>query len=58
MGIQEEIFEVFFKKLEEDEKFPNSILEELKILWGNGEIGSQEKILEAIKRGSENVSKD
>jgi len=58
MGIQEEIFGVFFKKLEEDEKFPNSILEELKILWENGEIESQEKILEAIKRGCENVSKD
>jgi len=29
MGIQEEIFEVFFKKLEEDEKFPTSIVEKL-----------------------------
>jgi len=32
MGIQEDIFGVFFKKLEEDEKSPDSILEELKIL--------------------------
>ncbi len=31
MGIQEDIFGVFFKKLE-DEKFPDLILEELKIL--------------------------
>ena len=58
MGIQEDIFRVFFKKLEEDENFPDSILEELKILWENDEMGLQEKILEAIKRGCENVSKD
>lgn len=58
MGIQEEIFEEFFKKLEEDEKFPDSIIEELKKLWKNGEIASQEKILEVIERSCENVSKD
>lgn len=50
MGIQEEIFEAFFKKLKEDEKFPDLIVEELEKLWKNGEIASQEKIIEAIKK--------
>lgn len=56
MGIQEEVFEVFFKKLEDDEDFPDSIVEELKKLWESGEIASQEKILEVIERGNENDS--
>jgi hypothetical protein len=43
MGIQVEIFEGFFKKLEDDEDFPDSIVEELKRLWESGEIASQEK---------------
>ena len=58
MGIQEDIFEEFFKKLEEDEKFPDSIIEELRRLWEKGEIASQEKILEVIKRGCEDANKD
>jgi hypothetical protein len=58
MEIQREIFEEFFKKLEEDEKFPHSIIEELKSLWEGGEIISQEKIFEVIKRGCGYVNKD
>jgi len=58
MGIQVEIFEVFFKKLEEDEKFPTSIVEKLKKLWESGEITSKEKILEVMKEGSGNGSKN
>ncbi len=58
MGIQEDIAEQFFKKLEEDEKFPDLILEELKRLWEKGEIASQEKILEVIKRGVGDANKD
>ena len=58
MGIQEDIFEGFFKKLEDDEDFPDSIVEELKGLWESGEISSQEKIIEVIERGSENGSKN
>ncbi|MBA7556707.1 hypothetical protein ES705_49424 [subsurface metagenome] len=58
MEIQEEIFEVFFKKLEEDEKLPTSIVEKLKKLWESGEITSQEKILEVVKEGSGNGSKN
>ena len=58
MGIQGEIFEVFFKKLEDDENFPVSIVEELKNLCESGEIISQEKILEVVKGGSGNGSKN
>ncbi len=58
MGIQEEIFEVFFKKLKNDENIPVSIVEELKKLWESGEITSQEKILEVVKEGSGNGSKN
>jgi len=58
MGIQEDIFEEFFQKLEEDEKFPDSIIEELRRLWEKGEIASQEKILEVIKGEGGDASKD
>jgi len=58
MGINEEIFEGFFKKLEEDEEFPRSIIEDLRKLWGSEEVISQEKILGVIKRGCEDVGKD
>lgn len=56
MGIEEEIFEQFFKRLEEDEDFPAVVVEGLKELWERGEIASQEKILEVIQRGCENAS--
>jgi len=56
--IQEDIFQEFFEKLEEDETFPASVVEELKKLLESGSIASQEEILEAIERGSENVGKD
>jgi len=58
MSIQENIFEEFLEKLEEEEKFPDSIVEELKRLWESGEIASQEKILEVIKRGCKDANKD
>jgi len=58
MGIKEEIFEGFFKKLEEDKEFPHSIIEELEKLWESEEIISQERILEIIKRGCEDASVD
>ncbi len=58
MGIQEEIFEEFFKNLEETEDFPDSILEELKRLWKSGEIASQERILEVIERESGNSNEN
>lgn len=58
MGIQEETFEEFFRNLEANEDFPNSILKELKRLWESGEIASQEKLLEVIERGSGNSNEN
>ena len=58
MGIRDEIFEDFLKKLKEDKEFPNTIIEELKRLFEREEIVSREKILDAIKKGCENVSTD
>lgn len=58
MTIQEDIFEEFFRKLTEDEKIPDSIVNELRKLWKSGEIASQEKILEAIERECKDASKD
>jgi len=58
VGIQEDIFEGFFKKLEDDKDFPDSAVEELKRLWESGEIASQEKILEVVERGNGNVSEN
>lgn len=55
MGIKEEIFEEFFKKIEEDEEIPRLIIEELRRLWEEGEVISQEKILEVIKRECKDV---
>lgn len=57
MGLQEDIFETFFKKLKETEDFPDLVIKELEKLWKNGEI-SQEKIFEAIKRAVENDNKN
>jgi len=58
MDINDEIFEGFFKKLEEDEEFPRSIIEELRTLWRSREVISQEKILDAIKRECEDGSEN
>lgn len=58
MGLQEGIFETFFKKLREIEEFPDLVVEELEKLWKNGEISSQEKIFEAIKKAGENYDKN
>lgn len=58
MGIQEEIFEGFFKKLEGNENFPNSIVAYLKKLHERGEIASQERIFEVIKKVFEDASED
>jgi hypothetical protein len=50
LGIQDEIFEEFFKKLAES-KLPEDLIRELKTLVEKGEIGTKERILEVIKRG-------
>lgn len=58
MGIQEEIFTDFLGKLETDKKFPKTIIEELRKILKNGDIASQEKILEAIMREKVDVHED
>lgn len=58
MAIQEEIFEEFCTKLEVDQEFPNSIIEELKKLWANEDVISQDKIFEAIETGCADVRED
>jgi len=56
LGIQEEIFGNFFKKLV-DAKLPEDLIKELRILLEKGEIESKEKILEAVKRGVEDADR-
>lgn len=52
LGIEEEIFEDFFKKLM-DSKLPEDLIKELRTLLEKGEIESKEKIIEVVKRGVE-----
>lgn len=56
MGIQEDIFEDFFDRLEKDAEFPNEIVEKLRKLWESDEIASKEKILKALTGGIEDTS--
>ena len=58
MGIREKIFEEFFNKLKEDKEISPSIIKELGDLLKSEETISQEKFLEAIKRGCEDVNDD
>jgi len=55
MEIKDAIFEEFFKKLEEDDEFPNRIIEELKKLLKGVETVSKETVFEAIKKGCVDV---
>lgn len=58
MGIKEEIFDEFFKKLENDEMISVDIIQELRKLIEKGNINSQKEVLEIIQRGRENVNCD
>jgi len=49
MGIQEEIFDEFYKKLEEDENFPKPIVIKLKKILKSGEAITRENLLDIIK---------
>lgn len=51
MSIEDEIFEEFFQKLENDEKFPNKVLNNLKELKNDNKVISKDLILNAIKEG-------
>ena len=57
MDIQKNIFDEFFKKLEET-RTPKEIIAELKTLYEKGEFTSQRKILEGIEKGIINANKN
>jgi len=56
LGIQEEIFDDFFRKLK-DVELPEDLINELRMLLERGEIGTEEKILEAVRRGTKGANK-
>ena len=56
LGIQEEIFDDFFRKLK-DVELPEYLIIELRMLLERGEIGTEEKILEAVRRGTKGANK-
>jgi len=56
LGIQEEIFDDFFGKLR-DAGLPEDLINELRMLLEKGEIGTKEKILEAVRRGGKSADK-
>jgi hypothetical protein len=51
MGVEEEILEEFFNKLEKNEEFPKAVLDDLKIRYMNDDLDSKSKILKAISLG-------
>lgn len=55
MDISQEIFEVFFKKLDDDKEFPEEIIESLKKLWLSGDFISQDNLLILINKGITDV---
>lgn len=58
MGIHAEIFDDFFRKLEEDKTVSKSIINDLRELVANGEISSKEKILAVIDKIHEDGCED
>lgn len=56
LGIQEEIFDAFFRKLK-DAELPEDLISELRMLLKRDEIGTEEKILEAVRRGTKGANK-
>ncbi len=58
MGVKEDIFEEFFQKLENDEEFPNSVVDGLRELKTTNRIDSKENIFEIIKERCEDTDKN
>lgn len=58
MNIQDEIFEEFFNKLENDGNIPEELINGLKKLKEQRKIKSQKKILELIKSLDKNDSEN
>ena len=44
MGIKDEIFSEFYKKLEEDKEFPKAIIQSLKSLHDTNELNNSKKL--------------
>jgi hypothetical protein len=58
MGIVDEIFQDFFRKLREDEELPESIVTELTRLREKGETISEDKAFEIVERGCQDAHTD
>ena len=58
MNLLEQIYHEFFKVLDSDEEIPKSVKNELKSLNEKGENITEEKMIQIIKRGFGNESKD
>lgn len=58
MEIMEEVVEIFFQKLRNDKEFPDAVIEELKKILENNNAVTQAVILEAIKKGENEIGND
>lgn len=58
MGIKENIFNEFFEKLSDEESFPKITIEELKKLYANNSLNSNDNIFTAIEKGAKDGNKN
>ena len=58
MGIKEEIFQEYFRKLEEEKEIPEIVLTGLKQFETSKKGISEEELLDLIKRGCKDVHDD
>lgn len=58
MSTQDEIFNAFIEKLVSNPKFPLETIGQLRILWSENELTSEDKILKAIEKGVKNGNED
>lgn len=58
MSLLKTIYESFFQELDRDEGIPKSVKDELRSLQERNENLSEEKVIQIIKRGFEDESKD
>lgn len=57
MEIAKEIMEAFFQELEKDNKFSNTVIEELKNVLENRNA-TKEELFEAIKKGENEIDRN
>lgn len=58
MNLLEQIYESFFQELDKEEIIPKSVKDEIRSLQERKENLSEEKMIQIIKRGFEDESKD